>query len=63
MEASTHGKTDDDIYTEEFAKNFFGTNQTDNDSLQAEKPEITPTESNKERCKYDEAHKIGRAHV
>ena len=54
--SSTHGKADDDIFIEEFARDFFGTNQPDNESLLSEKTEMNPTDYKKERRKHEETY-------
>jgi hypothetical protein len=56
QEPTTREKTDDDIFIEEFAKDFFGTDQSDNDSSPSEKAEVNRTDYKKEKRKYKETY-------
>lgn len=54
--SGTAGKTDDDVFIEEFAKEFFGTDQPYNEFLQPERKKVNRKEYKKEREKYEDAY-------
>ena len=52
--SGTRGKADDDVFIDEFAKEFFGTDQPYNESLQSEKKRVNRKEYKKEKEKYED---------
>lgn len=58
VKSNGHAKTDDDIFIEEFAREFFGTDQLDNEILQPEKIEVKRNDYKKEKRKYGENYSL-----
>ena len=54
--SDTHGKTDDQVFIEEFAREFFGTNQTYDESSQIEKTKVKRKKYKKEKETYEDTY-------
>ena len=56
--SSTCGKTDDDIFIENFARDFFGTNEPDNESSNSlpEKAPVTQADDKEEKRAHEEVY-------